>query len=111
MSGLHGNYRPEVGIGAPAADLAAIVSGVGDVLHAFARAMRPAERDRLLDLLDVLINSVGHDSARATVPAALLSILTQPPPPARLRVIDGGKSTRAKRRLTARTGAFARQEP
>ena len=98
MSGLHGNYRPEIGIGAPAADLAAIVSGVGDVLHAFARAMRPAERARLLDLLEVLIVSVGHDSARATVPQALRSILEQPPPrPARLRVISGGKSAVASR--------------
>jgi hypothetical protein len=89
---LHGNYRPDVGIGAPAADLAAIVSGVGDVLHAFARALRPAERAKLRDLLDVLICQVGGDDARATVPRALITILDQPPPPARLRVISGGKS-------------------
>jgi hypothetical protein len=96
--GLHGDYRSEAGIGAPAADLAAIVSGVGDVLHAFARALRPQERARLIDLLDVLIVSVGPGTARATVPRALISILEQPPPKARLRVIPGGKSAGASGR-------------
>lgn len=98
MNGLHGNYQPDAGIGAPAADLAAIVSGIGDCLHAFARAMRPAERLRLLHLLDVLIANIGTDDPRATVPKALLSVIDPPLPPARLRVIPGGKSTAPKRR-------------
>ena len=89
MGGLHGRYRPEVGIGAPAADLAAVVSGIGDCLHAFARALRPQDRARLLDLLDVCIDQVGPDDARATVPRALIRALEEPPPK-RWRVIRGG---------------------
>ena len=97
MSGLRGNYRPEVGIGAPAADLAAIVSGVGDVIAAIAWAMPSRERARLCDLLDVLIVQVGADDARATVPKTLRAAL-DPPPPKRWRVIAGGKRAGASGR-------------
>ena len=46
LAGLLGKFR-DGPAALPAADLAAIVSGLGDVLHAFARAMRPAERARM----------------------------------------------------------------
>jgi hypothetical protein len=57
--------------------------------------MRPAERGRLLHLLDRLIVNVGEDSARAAVPQALRSVLEKRPP-ARLRVISGGKAARPR---------------
>jgi hypothetical protein len=104
MSGLR-DYGAEAGIGAPAADLGAIISGVGDVLFAFARALRPRERARLCDQLRLLVADVGSDEARATVPRQLLWVLEQRPAPlTRLRVISGGKAAAGGPRRPAPRG-------
>jgi hypothetical protein len=84
--------------GVAAIELESVLSGIGDVLHCFARALQPQDRAELVDHLIHLIATVGVDDPRAIVPKALLSVLKPPAPtPARLRVIAGGRGKRVRR--------------